>query len=372
MIDYKDLLQQFDTKAPHFFTSQRSELAKAHTAWFQLLQGKSWQEIALDFSGVSQVTTWQGAIDHVQALGTVPFAYSVLGVDGSQVYADRHSGLPWSLITIAHICFSYTPQSGNATFASTPILIPEYQEPSILDARRSLLELQKGVGQMLVKQNDLPSRLLLFDGPLSPSLNSEGDATASQQPFAELSVQYKAALQTCYEHKFLIAGYISAPRARELVRLLEAVLKHRDRKNQTDDFSAISLEQLSDTDLVTLFLRPGFHSAWFANTTCPIDLEPPLRLYMTYLHVGSEIVRVELPYYLAADPEKSSLILSIIIDQVKKGYGYPVVLAEAHEHAVVREADRQLFFQLAARKASELGVFPCASHKSLKKRFPLV
>ncbi len=369
MIDYKDLLQQFDTKAPLFFTSQRSELTKAHTAWLQLLQGKNWQELALDFSGLSQVTTWQGTIDHVQALGMAPIAYSVLGVDGSQVYADRHSGLPWSLITIAHICFSYTPQSGNATFASTPILIPEYQEPSMVDARRSLLELQKGIEQILVKPNDLPPKLLLFDGPLSPSLSSEG-AIASQELFAELGVQYKVALQTCYEHNILIAGYTSAPRARELVRLLEAVLKHR--KNQTDDGSAISLEQLSDTDLVTLFLQPGFHSTWFASTTCPIDLEQPLRLYMTYLHVGSEIVRVELPYYLAADPEKSSLILSIIIDQVQKGYGYPVVLAEAHEYAVVREADRQLFFQLAARKASELGVFPCASHKSLKKRFPLV
>jgi hypothetical protein len=41
---------------------------------------------------------------------------------------------------------------------------------------------------------------------------------------------------------------------------------------------------------------------------------------------------------------------AVCFDQAKKGRGYPVALAEAHERAVVRAADRQAFLHLLTRE----------------------
>lgn len=356
MIDFQALQKQFDARIPAFFASRTSQITEMQRCWFEQLRGKSWQELAQAFSGISQYTTWQGPIDAQSTFGEPPASYSVLGVDGSQIYADRHQGLPWSLLTISQVFFTYTPTSGKATFATTPVLL-EYQEPSVLDARRSMLELQKGVEVMLAHADPSQQQILVFDGPLSPSFGKDNNELQ-----AELSAQFKALLAQCYQHKVIIAGYTSAPRARDLVRLLELVAGGDGQM----------FDQLVDSDLVALFLQQGQYSTCFTSTTCLVDLEPPLRLVTIYAHMGSEIVRVELPTYLAQDPRQRALVMALLYDQVNKGYGYPAVLAEAHEHAVVREADRQLFFQLARRKADELGMHTAASRKSIKKRFPLV
>ncbi len=36
----------------------------------------------------------------------------------------------------------------------------------------------------------------------------------------------------------------------------------------------------------------------------------------------------------------------MVCDQIRKGSGYPVSLSEAHEQAVVRASDRELFYDL--------------------------
>lgn len=368
MIDYQELSRQFADIAPHFFASRQQEIAQAQNAWLSCLQKKSWEELTLDIPGLSSNVQWTGAIDQLYPLGTPESFYSVLGVDGSQIYADRHQGIAWSLLTIARVCFSYLPEQSNVSFSTQPFLVSEYQEPRFLDIRRSLLELQTGIQALKTfadpKKTDAPT-LLLFDGPICPSFLQE-DTAAMQQQITSWKTQIKELLHQCHEQKLLIAGYTSLPRARHLVRLLEVVAE------QQGVCTIPAYEQVLDADLVSLFLQPEFRSTWFMHPDNELELPNMLRIYSAYAHVGSEIVRIELPGYLAHDDEQSSLLMRMILDQVQKGYGYPVVLAEAHEHAVIREADRQLFYELATRKARELGIGLSASCKSVKKRFPLV
>ena len=47
---------------------------------------------------------------------------------------------------------------------------------------------------------------------------------------------------------------------------------------------------------------------------------------------------------VAQDEELLNLIHSTIFDQCRKGRGYPVVLSESHEQAVVRTTDRDVFY----------------------------
>jgi hypothetical protein len=62
------------------------------------------------------------------------------------------------------------------------------------------------------------------------------------------------------------------------------------------------------------------------------------------------------------------MITKIVVDQVKKGYGYPVALAEAHEQAVVKGPDRDFFYHLITKLGIEQRRRTTVSFKSAKKR----
>jgi len=54
-----------------------------------------------------------------------------------------------------------------------------------------------------------------------------------------------------------------------------------------------------------------------------------------------------LPEWAALDEELLNLTHSLVLDQCRKGQGYPVALSESHEQAVVTGVDRKF---LAARR----------------------
>ena len=85
-------------------------------------------------------------------------------------------------------------------------------------------------------------------------------------------------------------------------------------------------------------------------------------------NVGPELVRIEMPAWVAQDPEALALVEDVCLDQAKKGFGYPVCLAEAHEQAVVKGPDREFFYHLLRKIgiAQSRPVF--FSQKALKKR----
>ena len=55
---------------------------------------------------------------------------------------------------------------------------------------------------------------------------------------------------------------------------------------------------------------------------------------------------MEIPEWVGRDSSLLELVHSVCIDQIRKGDGYPVALAEAHELAVVRGAERDVFFAI--------------------------
>jgi hypothetical protein len=93
-----------------------------------------------------------------------------------------------------------------------------------------------------------------------------------------------------------------------------------------------------------------------------------LHPHFFYLHVGNEVGRVEVPAWIANDKAAVNTIAAVIIDQSRKGRGYPVVIAEAHEQAVVKGPDREFFYQLINKIAFERNQRLIMSQKSIKKR----
>jgi hypothetical protein len=90
-----------------------------------------------------------------------------------------------------------------------------------------------------------------------------------------------------------------------------------------------------------------------------------------YLHTGTEVARVELPQWVWEDSGRMDLLHGALCDQCDSGAGYPMVLSEAHEAAVVRAADRQTFYALIERILNEHTEFEAiTSAKATSKRRP--
>ena len=61
---------------------------------------------------------------------------------------------------------------------------------------------------------------------------------------------------------------------------------------------------------------------------------------------------------------------TLIVEQCRRGQGYPVAISEAHEQAVINGADRQLFKQMVAETLERQGLPTYTSEKERSKRTP--
>ncbi|MGL5080182.1 MAG: DNA double-strand break repair nuclease NurA [Microcoleaceae cyanobacterium] len=130
-----------------------------------------------------------------------------------------------------------------------------------------------------------------------------------------------------------------------------------------------AFEPLRDTALWAAQLQPGQRSPLWRSQARILDLYQHHQVYFCYVNVGTEVARVEVPAWVAENLDQLELALGIVLSQVQKGYGYPVVLAEAHNQAVVRGGDRTRFFALLEQQMIKAGLKNVGtSYKEIRKR----
>ena len=86
------------------------------------------------------------------------------------------------------------------------------------------------------------------------------------------------------------------------------------------------------------------------------------------MNVGSEIARIEIPVWNIDEGYSINLIQSVIMEQTDRGHGYPVVLMEAHEQAVINASDRRAFVDTLIEYLSGGDLRPYESAKALSKK----
>ncbi len=174
-----------------------------------------------------------------------------------------------------------------------------------------------------------------------------------------------------------LLGYLSASRSSEATNFLRLEACPFDAPNcaahcgdRSDRLPCQVIDPLRDTVLWASQLEPGQRGPLWSSSAKILDLYgEPLRIYFCYVHVGSEVARIEVPAWVAADPARLNEALSIMLGQVYKGYGYPVALAEAHNQAVVRGGDRARFFSLLEQQMIRAGLRNVGtSYKETRKR----
>lgn len=368
MLNRTKLCAQIEQVADDIFLDTSKEREQLMLLW-QMLVADPVLPYKIAGASVSwPLPSWQGAIDEIIPVAASAGNYDLFSVDGSQIYPDRHSGISCYLINVGTVALRYGHEKP-VTFATEPFVFSGshheeelYLSTELINGKRQDLEFCYGAVLATQLMDHERDQLLLFDGSLI-----FWHLEAKDPMLKELFLpRYLHTLLQLAKEGILFASYISSPKSRELMNVVRAYGCDFD-ETKAERVAAFSV--FTDTALLAMILEPGQRTIVFKNHAKVSELYPDvIHPYFFYIHVGDEIGRVELPAYLALDDEAVNRIATIIFDQCKKGMGYPVALAEAHEQAVVKGADREFFYQLLSKMSIERKQRLLSSYKLMKKR----
>jgi hypothetical protein len=179
--------------------------------------------------------------------------------------------------------------------------------------------------------------------------------------------------------RFTLAAYISLPRSTEVVNAIRCCLCPHDlnlcrescSNRRSTQKPCNTADDFLDRELFQELLPEGWRSpTYLTNSSVSREFYREHQTYFYYLNVGAEIARVEVPQWVAQDEELLALSHSLVLDQCRRGQGYPVAISEAHEQAVVNSTDRQLFKRMVAEALEQKGLPTYTSEKERSKRVP--
>ena len=349
------------------------------------LESARWQAF-VDKLSMSK-TSWLVAAIHeplnrTYGLPPRPETVTVAAADGSQIMPSHHEVVPAFLLNIATVVLNYG-NGGGAAFTNTPSLFYRDEDlyldyggervqvtGDLLGMRRTLMEFGSLVDQAVAARSDV-AVCALSDGSLI-LWQLEGRPPDYQE--ATLT-DYLACLDQGRRQGIPIIGYISRPRSRDVVNALRVGLCPEDAPNydrcpyeRDERPPCAQIEGLTDRRLFAKLLKAGERSQVFGSASRILNRYGAHRIGFFYLHVGSEIVRVELPQWVGTDAALLDLVHAVAYDQAQKGMGYPVALAEAHQQAVVRGTERDLFYDMVTAVFRQRGAAMAVTPKNLRKR----
>jgi hypothetical protein len=327
---------------------------------------------------------------HVITPITTP--HTVVATDGSQIAPSRHEIAYCYLINVGRVALHY----GSSIY---PILDnrPEvYYKPEDLYGARQWgiqteewMTLKRNVAEAIALAElacEQKSHHPLFGPVLAMSDGSLIHWSLEMLPpeaRAKILPDILAAWERLRLAGIPMVGYISAPRSTEATNFLRLqacpfpqpdcnthCTSTNNATGQNLDRAPCSvLQPLRDATLWHRFLQPGEVSPLWRSNARILQEYGEHTVYFCYLHVGTEIARVEMPEWTALDPDLRLEALSLVLAQVQKGYGYPVALAEAHNQAVVTGGDRYRFFAILEQHLLKSGLKNVTtSYKEARKR----
>lgn len=331
-----------------------------------------------------------------QSIAPITSPHTVVATDGSQISPSRHEIAYCYLINVGRVALHY----GSSIY---PVLDnrPEvyYKPEDLYGARQWGIQTEEW---MTYKRNvaeaialaelacEIKSHHPIFGPVLAMSDGSLIHWSLEMLPTearAKILPDMLVAWERLRQDRIPMVGYISSPRSTEatnFLRLQACPFPQPDchthcmntnnaatgATNQSLDRAPCSvLQPLRDATLWHRFLQPGEVSPLWRSSARILQEYGEHTVYFCYLHVGTEIARVEMPQWTALDPDLRFQALSLILAQVQKGYGYPVALSEAHNQAVVTGGDRHRFFAILEQHMVKSGLQNVAtSYKEARKR----
>ncbi len=407
MLDLSAVKSQIDTMVADERLIQEDFFVKLELAQNELKSwDDNWETLATKLE--QSKTSWllpgiNEALKQCYPLPLRPQYISIAATDGSQIFPDRHEISPCYLINIGYVLLHYGTGE-KALMNSQPTLYYRdddeaeewggrrmFANRELVGLRRGLMEFTELAELAIAAHEDGHPVLALSDGTLI-LWNLEGKPQDFKDGYLKSTLE---AFEKLRQARVPIAGYISEPGSQEIVNALKlglcpltiadcdrcpwkaenqfGLLDEEVKLLQQDLWQGKGLpcapiEGVNDAILWRQVLKPGERTQVFQSTSKILAEYGEHAIYFFYIHVGTEIGRVEVPRWVAEDAELLDLVHACIYDQSEKGQGYPVSLAEAHERAVVRGADREAFYRFLRDTFVKNDLRARISTKSFKKR----
>ncbi|MBN1190538.1 MAG: DNA double-strand break repair nuclease NurA [Dehalococcoidales bacterium] len=336
-----------------------------------------------------------------------PADYTVLATDGSHIAIDRHQAARCFLINTGTVRIQYG-RNFSADLDSIPqlysgeedLLIREdsnrYRqqqiEGALLDARRSVEEVGRLAKMAAAEGGNDTAAAERADAETAGAEQSEGPVLAlldgslvlfgleSYPSFVHEHLLDRGFLKALDEIKKVndsrplsLASYISLPGSSDVANILRLAVcpqENPDCERTCSEGSAACdiVSGINDRMLFAEFLAAGERSALFKNPSAVLKHYGRHQVYFFYLRGEEEIARVEVPEWVAMNRHLLDLAHALVLDQCRRGQGYPVALSEAHEKAVITGADRQEFWDLVEESMVGERIPVNTSIKSRSKR----
>ncbi|WP_373478653.1 DNA double-strand break repair nuclease NurA [Geminocystis sp.] len=316
------------------------------------------------------------------------FNHSVFSADGSQIAPSHHEIAYCYLINIGRIMLHY----GQNLHPLLDTLPEIYYKPEDLYVSRKWgirTEEWMSYKRTVAEAEVLAEMACTWVNPPGAHFNipnlamTDGSLifwfleTIAMEAREQILTPILQAWQQLQEAKIPFVGYISASRSMEAVNFLRLPQCAYEKPNcvaycgeEINKTPCQKIEPIRDATLWSSILKPRQRSAIFRSNSRILDLYGEEQyIYFCYLHVGTEVARIEFPRWVAEDSALLHQALSITLTQVNKGFGYPVALAEAHNLAVVKGGDRSRFFALLEDQMIRAGLHNVGtSYKEARKR----
>ena len=333
-------------------------------------------------------TTWLVAglvdgLDQCYKPPPLPSEFTVIATDGSNIDVDRHRSPRCYLINIGAAVLGYGAQP-RATLDSFPQLYFGDEElvitsdkgrgqpvEGVLLGIKRAVEETKALASLAAELPPNSSTLALLDGSL---ILWNLEAYPEFVTEVLLNKGFIPCLEKIRELKIALASYISFPRSTDVVNSLRVAIcpyeaPDCDRYCPNKEKGCDKVAGVRDRELFIELLGQGERAVLFTSQSSIVQKHyGEHRVYFFYLRLDGEIARLEIPQWVAEDEDLLNLTHSLVLDQCRRGHGYPVALAEAHEKAVVTAADREEFWRVVESLMVEEKLPTPTSAKSFSKR----
>lgn len=311
-----------------------------------------------------------------------PADFGVIATDGSFILPDRHSPARFYLINIGRVHLNYgsRPDAQLSSTAELRYREHELQVDGRIPVNANLLGMRRAADELaalaaIAEGVERPA-IALQDGTLILwSLSGQEQAVKDW-----VLADFLDALEQLRERGIPVASYISYPGGKDAMDALRiascdyparGLSINCDRCRQERDVPACQIiPNVPDRHLFAHIarLQPGERSDVYASASKILMQYGEHAIHFFYLQTGTEIARVEVPAWVARHQPHLDLVHAIIYDQCRRGRGYPSILQEAHEQAVIHADERRVVEQLVEEALARLGIVMLRSGKDASKR----